>query len=51
MGLYCGIGLHSNNHVVTVIDEVERRGYERRLPNNLARTTAALPSTSQRLAA
>jgi hypothetical protein len=21
MGLYCGIDLHSNNHVLTVIDE------------------------------
>ena len=42
MGLYCGIDLHSNNHVVTVIDEADRRVYERRLPNDLARTTAAL---------
>ena len=29
MGLYCGIDLHSNNHVVTVIDEGDRRLYER----------------------
>jgi len=42
MGLYCGIDLHSNNHVVTVIDDSDRRVYERRLPNELARTTAAL---------
>jgi len=25
MGLYCGIDLHSNNHVLTVIDEADRR--------------------------
>ena len=31
MGLYCGIDLHSNNHVLTVIDETDRRVYERRL--------------------
>jgi transposase len=42
MGLYCGIDLHSNNHVVTVIDESDQRVYERRLPNDLARTTGAL---------
>ena len=32
MGLYCGIDLHSNNHVLTVIDEADRKVYERRLP-------------------
>jgi hypothetical protein len=42
MGLYCGIDLHSNNHVLTVIDQVDRRVYERRLPNDLAITKAAL---------
>lgn len=42
MGLYCGIDLHSNNHVLTVIDDSDRRVYERRLPNDLARTRAAL---------
>ena len=42
MGLYCGIDLHSNNHVMTVIDEGDRRLYERRLPNDLAITKAAL---------
>ncbi|HVN41867.1 MAG TPA: IS110 family transposase [Steroidobacteraceae bacterium] len=42
MGLYCGIDLHSNNHVVTVIDDADRRVYERRLPNDLARTISAL---------
>ena len=42
MGLYCGIDLHSNNHVLTVIDEADRKVYERRLPNELAITKAAL---------
>jgi len=42
MGLYCGIDLHSNNHVLTVIDDADRRVYERRLPNDLAITKAAL---------
>ena len=34
MALYCGIDLHSNNHVVTVIDEQDRRRYEKRAPPN-----------------
>ena len=42
MGLYCGIDLHSNNHVLTVIDEADRKVYERRLPNDLAISKAAL---------
>jgi transposase len=42
MGLYCGIDLHSNNHVLTVIDEADRRVYERRLPNELAKAKEAL---------
>ena len=51
MGLYCGIDLHSNNHVMTVIDEGDRRLYERRLPNDLAITKAALePFRSQLVA-
>jgi hypothetical protein len=42
MGLYCGIDLHSNNHMLMVIDDADRRVYERRLPNDLAITKAAL---------
>jgi hypothetical protein len=30
MGLYCGIDLHSNNHVLAVIDEADRRSSELR---------------------
>jgi len=51
MRLYCGIDLHSNNHVVTVIDEQDRRLYERRLPNDLAITKAALKPFRAGLAA
>ena len=43
MGLYCGIDLHSNNHVMTVIDEGDRRLYERRLPNDVALTLPRAP--------
>jgi transposase len=36
MGLYCGIDLHSNNQLLTVINEEDRRLYERHSPNDLA---------------
>ena len=39
---YCGIDLHSNNHVVVVIDEHDKRLYERRIANDLALTLQAL---------
>ena len=39
---YCGIDLHSNNHVVVVIDEHDKRLYERRLANDLTLTLQAL---------
>ena len=42
MTLYCGIDLHSNNHVVVVIDEQDRRLVEKRLPNNLESTLRLL---------
>ena len=42
MTLYCGIDLHSNNHVMVVIDEYDKRVFERRLPNDLAVTLKAL---------
>ncbi len=34
---YCGIDLHSNNSVVTVIDEADRIMAEKRLPNDLTK--------------
>jgi transposase len=42
MALYCGIDLHSNNHVVVVIDESDKVLVRRRLPNDLALTQALL---------
>lgn len=42
MSHYCGIDLHSNNHVVVVIDDKDQRVYERRLANDLSRTIQAL---------
>ena len=52
MKLYCGIDLHSNNHWLTVIDEEDRRVFERRLPNDIATTLATLrPYQAQLVAA
>jgi transposase len=42
MALYCGIDLHSNNHVVVIIDEADRRIVEKRLSNDLAATLKLL---------
>ncbi|MEN8207291.1 MAG: IS110 family transposase [Pseudomonadota bacterium] len=39
---YCGIDLHSNNHVVVVIDADDKRIYERRLANDLSLTLQVL---------
>ncbi len=42
MSHYCGIDLHSNNHVVVVIDEEDKRVFEKRLNNDLSLTLGAL---------
>ena len=42
MALYCGIDLHSNNHLIVVIDENDQRLEERRLGNDLTLTLALL---------
>ena len=42
MGLYCGIDLHSNNSVISVLDEEETVVFERRLPNVLEVIVGAL---------
>lgn len=39
MKLYSAIDLHSNNHVLTIIDEQDQKVFERRLPNKLEATT------------
>jgi transposase len=44
MELYAGIDLHSNNSVVTVLDEADRTVYAKRLPNDLDTIAAALGS-------
>ncbi len=49
MALYCGIDLHSNNHVAVVIDEEDRRIVEKRLPNNLQATLDLLAPYRDRL--
>lgn len=36
MTLYCGIDLHANNNVISVIDDHDTVHYEARLPNDLA---------------
>ena len=35
MRLYAAIDLHSNNGVLVIIDESDKKIYERRLPNEL----------------
>lgn len=50
MTLYCGIDLHSNNHVVVVIDQEDRRLVEKRLANSLDRTLSLLAPYRQELA-
>ena len=48
MSLYAAIDLHSNNGVLSIIDENDRVQYEHRLPNELPRVLAALePFRSQ----
>lgn len=51
MALYCGIDLHSTNHLVTVIDEEDRRVYEKRLPNEIEATLRALAPMRDALSA
>ncbi len=49
MKLYAGVDLHSNNSVVSVIDEQDRVVYEKRLPNELDRIVVALMAFRQEL--
>jgi len=42
MTLYCGIDLHSTNHLVVVIDDNDKRLEERRLGNDLSLTLTLL---------
>ena len=47
---YSGIDLHSNNSVVSVIDETDRVLAEKRLPNDLAAVLAFLEAHRAELA-
>lgn len=51
MKLYSAIDLHSNNHVLTIIDEQDRRVYERRLANDLSCTLRELEPYREQLVA
>ena len=42
MALYCGIDLHSTNHLVVVIDDKDRRVLEKRLANDVSITVDTL---------
>jgi len=50
MALYCGIDLHSNNSVVSVLDESDQRVWEARVPNELDTVVAALSPYREALA-
>lgn len=50
MQLYCGIDLHSNNIMVSLIDDTERLISEQRLDNNLQTIAQHLQAFAQDLA-
>lgn len=39
---YCGIDLHSNNHVIVVIDDEDKRVLDKRIGNDLSQTLSLL---------
>jgi len=51
MPLYCGIDLHSNNHVICVIDDQDVRLLEIKLDNYPGLTIRALSKYKKRLKA
>ena len=48
---YCGIDLHSNNHVVVVIDDEDKRVFDKRLCNDLPATLGVLAPYQETLQA
>ena len=42
MRLYCGIDLHSNNSVISIIDETDRIMFEKKVDNDLELILSAL---------
>lgn len=51
MTLYCGIDLHSNNSVISIIDDNDQVCFEKRLPNDIARILEVLRPFKQDLEA
>ena len=51
MSLYCGIDLHSNNHVVVVIDDGDKKLEDKRIDNDLNETLTLLSPYKRRLKA
>lgn len=51
MTLYCGIDLHSNNHVICVIDDKDNRVFEQKLGNHAELTIGALKKYKRQLKA
>ena len=49
MTLYCGIDLHSNNHVICVINDKDKRLFEAKLDNDPTLTLGALKRYKKRL--
>ena len=49
MKLYCGIDLHSTNHLVSIINEDDKQIYRKRLNNELNQTLQALAPYQQDL--
>ena len=45
---YCGIDLHSNNSVVSVVDEADHVVAEKRFPDDDDRFSVAMPLACQR---
>ena len=50
MALYCGIDLHSTNHLVVIIDDEDRRVLEKRLVNDVSITVNTLTPYRDQLA-
>ncbi|WJG09693.1 hypothetical protein [Aliiglaciecola sp. LCG003] len=47
MSFYSGTDLHSKNHVVVVIDEVDNKVVDKRIDNNLHATRELLASCKE----
>ncbi|WP_462163670.1 IS110 family RNA-guided transposase [Pseudoalteromonas xiamenensis] len=50
MALYCGIDLHSNNHVIVVIDENDKTVFSKRIANDISLCLDSLTPFKEQLA-